>query len=138
MELFLNLLWVLIAASAVGLWRICWRPQSARERREPLREWTAMSCSLILLFFAVSLTDDLHSEVMLLEECSTSRRQSMNSHHSQQTARAVHEGGSAVLPNIVRLDPLRICCGISSIPIHLSPSAWREFSSGRAPPIANL
>ena len=50
-----------------------------------------MSCSLILLFFAVSLTDDLHSEVMLLEDCSTSRRQSMNSHTHANVRKPNHE-----------------------------------------------
>ena len=138
MELFLNLLWVLIAAGAVGVWRISWLHQDAQRRREPLREWTAMCCSLILLFFAVSLTDDLHADVMLLEDLSTSRRQSMDSHHSQHSTRVVHESGPTALSTIVTLAPLRQSCGISPVAFHLPPSASREFSSGRAPPIANL
>ena len=43
-------------------------------RHAAWREWTAFVCSMVLLFFVVSLTDDLHAELMLIEECSSSRR----------------------------------------------------------------
>lgn len=63
-ELLLNLLWLLIAAGVVTSWCVHWaqRPQG---RRPTFREWTALACSLVLLFFAVSLSDDLHEEVIL-------------------------------------------------------------------------
>jgi hypothetical protein len=53
LELFLNLLWLFMAAGAVGLWRTRWLRQKRESRREPVREWTAMACPLVLLFFAV-------------------------------------------------------------------------------------
>jgi hypothetical protein len=74
MELFLNFLWVLIAVSGLGVWRVCWAPGRSGQR-EPLREWTAIVAALVLLFFAVSLTDDLHSDLVLFEESANGRRQ---------------------------------------------------------------
>jgi hypothetical protein len=77
MESFLNLLWVAIAAVAFGFWRTRWLHERSERRRDPLREWTAFACALVLLFFAVSLTDDLHSESVIFDECSATRRHSL-------------------------------------------------------------
>jgi len=77
MESFLNLLWVAIAAVAFGFWRTRWLHDRSEPRRDPLREWTAFACALVLLFFVVSLTDDLHSELVIFDECSASRRHSL-------------------------------------------------------------
>jgi hypothetical protein len=76
MELFLNFLWVLIALAALGVWRVCWMREQRTQRRNPVREWAAVVCALVLLFFAVSLSDDLHSSLALLEESAASRRHS--------------------------------------------------------------
>jgi hypothetical protein len=114
MELFLNLLWLLIAAGAVGLWRACWRSEKPRSCRESLREWTAMGCALVLLFFAVSLTDDLHAAAMLLDECSASRRHSICSHHPEQSKQIVKEAGPAILPQVASIEsPLTYSCRVS-------------------------
>jgi hypothetical protein len=78
MESFLNLLWVAIAAAAFCFWRTRWLHERRDHGREPLREWTAFGCALVLLFFAVSLTDDLHSDLVIFDECSVSRRYSPN------------------------------------------------------------
>jgi hypothetical protein len=48
MESFLNFLWVLIAAVALGFWRMRWQPEQRQARRNSLREWTAMGCALVL------------------------------------------------------------------------------------------
>ena len=134
MELFLNLLWVLIAAGAIGVWRVCWRRQKPRSRRDSLRECTAMGCALVLLFFVVSLTDDLHAEAMLLDEGSASRRHSICSHHAEQSKQIVNQTGSAILPRIASIEsPLTYLCGVS-----LGSYAVQFFvhglSEGRAPP----
>jgi len=76
MEAFLNLLWVLIAVGALGTWRGCWMREQREGRRDPVREWAAVVCALVLLFFAVSLSDDLRTSAMLLEE-GAGRRHSM-------------------------------------------------------------
>src|ERR1700735_214080 len=85
MESFLYLLWGAIVAGAFYFWRTCWLHQRRDHGREPLREWTAFACVVVLRFFAVSLTDDLHSELMIFDECSTSRRHSPSLTRSHDT-----------------------------------------------------
>lgn len=138
MELFLNLLWVLIAAGAIGVWRICWWSEKPRSRRDSFREWTAMGCALVLLFFAVSLTDDLKAEAMLLDECSASRRHSICSHHAEQSKRIVKETGFAILPRIASLEsPLTYLCGISLGSYEVTFFV-HGLAEGRAPPASPL
>ena len=67
MELFLNFLWALIALVALGVWRACWMREQRSQRRDPVREWAAVVCALVLLFFAVSLSDDLHTSLRRLK-----------------------------------------------------------------------
>jgi hypothetical protein len=76
METFLNFLWVLMALAGLGVWRACWMREHPVHRRDPVREWAAVICALVLLFFAVSLSDDLRSSLALLEESAGSRRHS--------------------------------------------------------------
>lgn len=110
MESFLNLLWVAIAAVAFGFWRTRWRLERSERRRDPLREWTAFACALVLLFFAVSLTDDLHSELVIFDECSASRRHSTTlvcQRHSPHDGLIKQFGGTAILPAVVSFDLLQ-------------------------------
>ena len=93
MEIFLNIFWVLITLAGVIAWRTRWARQTRLRRHAAWREWSAFVCAMVLLFFVVSLTDDLHAELMLLEECSTSRRHAtcvMCAHHS-----CLPDGGGA-------------------------------------------
>jgi len=138
MELFLNLLWVLIAAGAIGVWRTCWRIEKPRSHRDSLREWTAMGCALVLLFFAVSLTDDLYAAAMLLDECSASRRQSICSHHPGQSREIVKETGPAILPRPASVEsPLTYLCGVN-IASYAVKFFVHDLSEGRAPPVSTL
>src|SRR5271154_2971452 len=93
METFLNILWLLIAVGVLAVWRTQWvhqHEQQARARRNPSQEWTAVGCALVLLFFAVSLTDDLHFEMVLFDECATGRRSTVGScSHDAPHGRAI-------------------------------------------------
>jgi hypothetical protein len=73
MESFLNLVWVAIAICGLGTWRACWIRQNQR-RRDPLREWSAVVCTLVFIFFAVSLSDDLQAGRFVLDEGVAGRR----------------------------------------------------------------
>ena len=87
MELFLNVLWVAIAAAGLCVWRIRWADQPREREHAPWRQWSAFVCALVLLFFMVSLTDDLHSELIVFEECSAGRRNAaclVCPHHAPQ------------------------------------------------------
>jgi hypothetical protein len=75
MELTLNLIWLCVAI--VGL-RLLWGSLSradARSDRSPnhWRKIVAMSCTLVILFFVISMTDDLHDQEVFVEESKSSR-----------------------------------------------------------------
>jgi len=68
MELLLNVFWLLLALTSVGVWRLKW---SRGGRRESLRGAIGLCCVLVLLFFAISLTDDLHEIPAVAEDTSS-------------------------------------------------------------------
>jgi hypothetical protein len=75
MELTLNLVWVCVAIVGIGLLcRSLSRPGACPDR--PASHWrtiVAMGCALIILFFVISMTDDLHDQEIVLEESKSSR-----------------------------------------------------------------
>jgi hypothetical protein len=142
MELFLNILWLLVALGIVGAWRMRWVRHGRKAQHNPLVEWTAIGCALVLLFFPMSLTDDLHFDIVLFSESSATRRHSIiadSAHDSRHSGRVVTQVGGAVLSQtashglpsqlIARLTPL------SNVPVTLVE--YGRFS-GRAPPAFSL
>src|SRR5713226_2331666 len=75
MELALNLVWVCVAIVGIGL--LCRSLSHAAACPDrPASHWrkiVAMSCALIILFFVISMTDDLHDQEIVLEESKFSR-----------------------------------------------------------------
>lgn len=69
MEVTLNLVWLLVAVAALVAWRARW---SRRWHRFTPLGMVALGCALILLFPAISITDDLHGEQAVMEESSRS------------------------------------------------------------------
>lgn len=74
MELFLNLLWLMLALPAVVIWRHDVRSARASGRLCRSRSFVLLSCLLALLFPIVSATDDLHPTRAEIEESSPSKR----------------------------------------------------------------
>lgn len=75
MELTLNLVWVCVAIAAV-LAQIATFSHNAALARQPAgysRKIIAMGCALVILFFVISMTDDLHDQQVLIEERKASR-----------------------------------------------------------------
>ena len=137
MESFLNLLWVVIALGALGTWRACWLRERGSRRRDPVREWAAVVCALVLLFFAVSLSDDLRASVLVLEESAGARRHltSGNAKHSAPDTSQHFDAHSFALPAA----PFFAAPGSGFVSLTISKdrnSALLEsgFASGRAPP----
>ncbi len=137
MEAFLNLLWVLIAVGALGTWRGCWMREQRAQRRDPVREWAAVVCALVLLFFAVSLSDDLHTNPMLLEESGGGRRHSV----IRDMGQAAPDSSSHVAAHSAALNAgcFLASPGSRFVLIELlheanSVSLATGVSSGRAPP----
>lgn len=75
MELALNLVWVCVAVVGIGLLcRNLSRAAACPEREASnWRKIVAMGCALIILFFVISMTDDLHDQEIMLEDNKSSR-----------------------------------------------------------------
>ena len=116
-------------------------PPRARTRHDPIVEWAAIGSALVLLFFAISLSDDLHQDVVLFSESSTSRRHLVVRISGADTsgnrgASAVHDGhlGSGVLPRTAPRQSLGFFGQVaSSIDSSLSTAQFCHFS-GSSPP----
>jgi hypothetical protein len=73
METILNLIWLAITLAAIWLWRFRWIASRSNSRRDARLEAIAMVCILALLFPVISLTDDLHPEVVPVDSISSKR-----------------------------------------------------------------
>jgi hypothetical protein len=108
METFLNLVWVLLVVAALWVWQRRWLRQKDASRRNRLQEWTAFVCVMVLMFYVVSMTDDLHPEILLCDGCSTGRRTalarpcthrpSVKGHVAPQSAALLPRADSPKLP----------------------------------------
>lgn len=75
MELTLNLVWVCVAiagilAQGIALSRTATSPERPAGAPQKI---VAMCCALVILFFVISMTDDLHNQQVLVEERKGSR-----------------------------------------------------------------
>jgi hypothetical protein len=139
MESFLNFLWVLMALGALGMWRACWMREHPVRRRDPVREWAAVVCALVLLFFAVSLSDDLHASLALLGESAGNRRHAAvwDAHSSPDARHAtshtpVLRTNELFVPPLVDFISLRVMDAGNAVRVENA----RQF--GRAPPSTYL
>jgi hypothetical protein len=140
MELFLNILWVVIALGALCAWRVIWKRQEHRTRREPLQEWTAFVCALVFVFFAVSLSDDLQAAAILSDDCARGWHHSLSwncGHAREDNARLTRASAAGVWPQAI-FPALRMISLI--VPASVLPGCnfAHELSSGRAPPFVSL
>jgi len=70
MELALNLIWLGLALAGFALLGSDLSRAAEHSARRPSnrQKFIAMSCALIILFFVVSMTDDLHDQEVAVEE----------------------------------------------------------------------
>jgi hypothetical protein len=140
MESILNILWVLIALAALSVWRISWSQDRRGGHRNTVREWTAIACALILLFFAVSLTDDLHFDLALFDECSGARRHSAiwTGAPADTHGAKIQSSSPAVLPHLARFDSFDVTARVEAMEQFSPAISCRVFFRGRAPPVSLL
>jgi hypothetical protein len=73
METLLNILWLTVALGLIGLWRFRWLSLRRNPRAGVLPEIVAIGCAISLLLPAISLTDDLHPEIVAVDAASGKR-----------------------------------------------------------------
>ncbi len=126
MELLLNLVWVLVAGTSVSAF-LLWAPN---RRKEFLLGLGALCCALLLLFPAISISDDLHFQAFVSEDSNPTKR----------LANAVHVNVEHFATFLVVLSALLACLfrmigfirTAAAVP---SPTLLMERAVlGRAPP----
>lgn len=75
MEQTLNLVWACVAIAGIlaQLVMLSRAAASAERTASSWRKIVAMGCVLVILFFVISMTDDLHDQAILFEEKKPSR-----------------------------------------------------------------
>jgi hypothetical protein len=138
LELFLNLVWLLTAAGSFVWWRrrfISPGPERRQARRNRVRA-LALLCALAVYFPVISVSDDLHVQIAVIEDSSGSRR-SISSAGSGQVAahhfRLLNVPSalpSALFPFETLSIAGKVFFGNPSLPV----AASSLVPSGRAPP----
>ena len=138
MELFLNLVWLLLALPAYSLWRSARSAQSGG-RFSSLQCFLALAGVLILLFPVVSATDDLHAMRAEIEESGPNKR---NVRQAGSDRGSVWTGRWQNTPAVA----------VTGLSFGLCFEGWRELrtpalvipqvpsilGAGRAPPVSFL
>lgn len=137
METILNLVWLAVTLAALWLWLFRWKGARRKPGHDVRLEAVAMVCILALLFPVISLTDDLHPEVIPVDAASSKRALCLLAAHHAHGSQAGTTSHQQFAFNIVRTaaaNPERQSAGSlppARIPQPLSRSAT---TSGRAPP----
>jgi FtsH-binding integral membrane protein len=70
-----NLLWLVLALASISLWWARWSAQKKeKQSKQARRSLLAVGCVLLVLFFAISLSDDLQEISVLVEYTGSSPR----------------------------------------------------------------
>jgi hypothetical protein len=138
MELALNLVWLCLALSGFALLGANLSRASELSSREPSdrQKIIAMTCTVVILFFVISMTDDLHDLQMAVEESRSLRITTEPGSPSRVTAHPV------VAPAfLLFITPARLSFDLSAVrmllePLEVSFTAVISQKSlrGRAPP----
>jgi hypothetical protein len=139
-ETFLNSIWLLVAIFAVGIWRYRWLPSRGAARYRALPEFVALVCALALLFPSVSLTDDLHPDIVAVDAASGKRNSSLllaRAPHANHAAPKIAVHAVAVLPHnapLTAIGATKLVISTKNIGLAIPRSGHR----GRSPPSSFL
>lgn len=140
MELTLNLVWVCVALAGIALLGSNLSRASERSAGTPSKKQKiiAMSCALIILFFVISMTDDLHGMEVLVEDSKSLRVTAWSGTFPHSLPQVTATDVFAVLTAFAISTELpalkRLVESSRTVP---AIEFYAELSNGRAPP-ANL
>jgi hypothetical protein len=139
MELVLNLVWVCVAiAGILAQMAVLTRGPAASGRRISCwRKIVAMGCALVILFFVISMTDDLHGQEILVEEKRISRVAA-----GTKTAAPSSSDRLISIDSVLFFPPQAFSHSLPAVRAVVAPSKLlletspeRQNFSGRAPPL---
>ena len=138
METLLNLVWLAVTVAAIGLWRFRWTVSRRGPRPSQKIEAVAMVCFLALLFPVISLTDDLHPEIMVVDAASGKRNACLIAASARQAHAATLVSGAHFAVGMVSRPlstPNFVVSGFVPLVKFQSFELLTSSSFGRSPPI---
>jgi len=137
METFLNLLWLIVTLAALWLWRFRWLVSRRNPRARVFLEVVAIGCALAVLFPVISLTDDLHPEIVAVDASSGKRNACVMVAGTTRTPLMIPATGAHPALAVLRSISLHVAQNIAGIVIPAEDSY--RFSRcgsclGRSPP----
>ena len=136
-ETILNLIWLGITLAALGLWRFRWKRAHRGPGHNVRLETVAMICILALLFPVISLTDDLHPEVIPVDATSSKRALCLlaaQNGHGSHAGDVSHQHFDFDCPHAGLADAQAQFVGQVSDPRPIEPVFRHVTTSDRAPP----
>ena len=135
MEFLLNIIWLLVSAGAFVFWRP-WRIAGRQSggQRIHFNAIGALACAIFLLFPVISLTDDLHTERIAVEDSSSAVMKTRSVVHGCfRTSRFPFFAALTVSANSV--DAQNVVSGLI-IPFDIQPfrASVTPTNAGRSPP----
>jgi hypothetical protein len=136
MELLLNLAWLLVATGAIVLW-LRQRGLSPSGRRGLLLQSVALGCALVVLFPAISATDDLHAAQLAVEASDVARKalRSMNTVSSSSAVDWLHFLPALLLLAVMTAPRSRYIKLISECSVFRLTTVVFSSLTSRAPPV---
>jgi hypothetical protein len=141
MELALNLTWVCLALAGFAMlaFNLSGAPEpGTRQQPSNRQKIVAMTCALIILFFVVSMTDDLHDQEVAVEESRLLRVTCASASPLVSAPHSVPPFGSLLFLALILSS---IACALPSVrrllePLRLpfTPERYSRSLFGRAPP----
>jgi hypothetical protein len=137
MELALNLVWLCVAIAGFALLFVTVSASAPSDR--PHSHWrkiVAMSCTLVILFFVISMTDDLHEQEMVVEDSKTLRVASVASSAFHTCQPSAERHLSFLLPALAWSLPdlLALRRPVTASKVFFAAAIRWEVPSDRAPP----
>ena len=137
METILNLVWLAVTVAAIWLWQFRWTVSRRNPTHSTRMEAAAMVCVLALLFPVISLTDDLHPEIMVVDAASGKRNACLivaNAPHLQ--AATLSSGDHLALGMISRPSAAVLLTDAEVLALDKlhDPESLASSSGGRSPP----
>jgi hypothetical protein len=136
METILNLVWLGVTLAALWLWRFRWAASRRNPRHNIQQESIAIVCLLALLFPVISLSDDLHPEIAVVDSASGKRQcmvAAIGTHNSHAGKVSRTHSSMALLPRIVGQLEFGLEGIVSHVLVH-SVSISADLQAGRSPP----
>jgi len=140
-ETLLNLLWLVVTLATLWLWRFRWLTAHRHPRTRVFQEVVAVSCALALLFPVISLTDDLHPEIVAVDASSGKRNSCLLDAGAARTPHVTPNSGGRF--NLAVFTPRfeRVELSVLGIVAPLEDSNYRSWlwsnCSSRSPPFVS-